>query len=222
MIPSSILIMENVFITPLAEADDKGQMMKHILYGIILMSVPVAIFTMAYSKQIVKVALERGVFTSASTGMTADALWYFAIAIPAFFLNPITYRLFQILGRLRGISIVGIFSVISNAGLNYLFLEMGHYRTGLGHHDFELYRDLWLFPAAEEVRIPVTCKGGFPGDPYRNDFGGIILCDDLHCSGRSGNRIGTYHNRDDVCVCCVACLFSHLQRRDPILAGYGC
>jgi putative peptidoglycan lipid II flippase len=131
MIPSSILIMENVFITPLAEADDKEQMMKHILYGIILMSVPVAIFTMAYSKHIVKVALERGVFTAASTGMTADALWYFAIAIPAFFLNPITYRLFQILGRLRGISIVGIFSVISNAGLNYLFLEMGFGIIGL-------------------------------------------------------------------------------------------
>jgi putative peptidoglycan lipid II flippase len=131
MIPSSILIMENVFVTPLAEADERGQMMKHILNGIILMSVPIAIFTMTYSKQIVKVGLERGVFTAASTDMTADALRYFAIAIPAIFLSPIMYRLFQILGRLRGISIVGIISVILNAVLNYLFLKMGSGIKGL-------------------------------------------------------------------------------------------
>lgn len=130
-IPSSILIMENVFVTPLAEADEREQMMKHILNGIILMSVPIAIFTMSYSKPIVKVALQRGVFTAASTDMTADALRYFAIAIPAIFLSPITYRLFQILGRLRGISIVGIISVISNAVLNYFFLKMGFGIKGL-------------------------------------------------------------------------------------------
>jgi putative peptidoglycan lipid II flippase len=125
MIPASLLMLENIFITPLSETPEKGEMLRQILNGIFITSIPVAVFTAVYSRFIVKAALERGVFTSLSTEMTADALTYLALAIPATFINPVTYRLFQILGRLKGVSVAGLGSVLVNASLNYAFLQMG-------------------------------------------------------------------------------------------------
>jgi putative peptidoglycan lipid II flippase len=127
MLPASILMIENIFITPLAESPDpdKGELMNRILNGAIITSVPLAVFTVDHANIIVKAALERGVFTAVSTDMTADALAYFGLSIPALFILPISYRLFQILGKIAPISIVGLGCVISNAIMNYLFLRMG-------------------------------------------------------------------------------------------------
>jgi peptidoglycan biosynthesis protein MviN/MurJ (putative lipid II flippase) len=125
MIPASLLMLENIFITAHSETPEKGEMLRQILNGIFITSIPVAVFTAVYSRFIVKAALERGVLTSLSTEMTADALTYLALAIPATFINPVTYRLFQILGRLKGVSVAGLGSVLVNASLNYAFLQMG-------------------------------------------------------------------------------------------------
>ncbi|HEY7532902.1 MAG TPA: lipid II flippase MurJ [Nitrospiraceae bacterium] len=131
MIPPSILMIENIFITPLAESPERGELMNRIINGAIITSVPLAVFTVMNAEIIVQAGLERGVFTSASTEMTADALAFFGLALPAFFILPISFRLFQILGKLVSISVVGLLCVISNAFLNYFFLNMGMGIKGL-------------------------------------------------------------------------------------------
>lgn len=125
LIPGSILMMENVFIIPLSESSEKGAMMKQILKGVLIISVPIAFFTTAYADQIVKAAFERGAFTASSTQMTGDALSFLALGIPAFFIWPICYRLFQILRKLGKISILAYCAVVLNGILNFLFMKMG-------------------------------------------------------------------------------------------------
>jgi putative peptidoglycan lipid II flippase len=125
LIPSTVLMMENVFITPLAESPEREDMMRRIVEGVLIVSVPMAFFATAYADPIVAVAFERGVFTAGSTKMTGDALAFFAVAIPGLFLWPIFYRLFQILGKLGSITAVACLAVALNGGLNYLFMTLG-------------------------------------------------------------------------------------------------
>lgn len=124
MIPCSILMLENVFVTPLSETTDRGPLMNDILSGVLIVSIPIAFFAAGYSHQIVKAVFERGVFTSASTQITGDALAFLSFAIPAFFLWPLCYRLFQILEKLKAIAAISVAALLLNAALNALFLKM--------------------------------------------------------------------------------------------------
>jgi putative peptidoglycan lipid II flippase len=131
LIPTSTLMIENVFITPLAESAERGEMMRQILNGILIISVPLAFFTTLYSEAIIRAAFERGVFTSGSTKMTAEALAYFAIAIPALFIGPVCTRLFQILEKIGKVTTVTFATVLLNALLNYFFMRLGMGIKGL-------------------------------------------------------------------------------------------
>lgn len=125
LIPGSIFMMENIFVTPLAESDEKGALLRKILTGVLLISVPVACFTTAYGARIVSAVFERGAFDSSSTLMTGDALSFYALGIPAFIFWPICYRLFQILGKLKDITAIACAAVLLNGILNYMFMEAG-------------------------------------------------------------------------------------------------
>jgi putative peptidoglycan lipid II flippase len=144
---------------------------------------------------IVQAGLERGVFTSASTEMTADALAFFGLALPAFFILPISFRLFQILGKLVSISVVGLLCVISNALLNYFFLKMGMGIKGLalatslsnylsvagaaillarlGIRAFSK-RTLWVFLASLAASVAALGIAGLVPGPS-GSLGGLIL-----------------------------------------------
>lgn len=130
-IPCSILMMDAVFITPLAEAKDRGAVMGQIVTGTIILSVPVAVFATAYADQIVKAAFERGAFTAVSTRATAQALAWFAAGIPAFFFWPVCYRLFQVLEQFRLVGIAAAGAVALNACFNLVFMKMGMGIAGL-------------------------------------------------------------------------------------------
>jgi len=130
-IPVSLLMIENVFITPLSEAEDKGRLMQRIASGILILAVPIAFFVVAFAREIVQLAFQRGAFTQESTEMTARALRYYALAIPAGFLWPICYRLLQVLRRMDGVVASAIFAVATNAVLNYVFLKAGLGIAGL-------------------------------------------------------------------------------------------
>jgi len=125
LIPASILMIENVFITPLSESTEKAEMFRSILEGIIIISIPIAVFSTAYAERIVGLAFERGVFTAGSTKLTGEALACFSISIPVLFMGPICTRFFQIQERMGVVTKVVFFSVLVNAGLNLLFLKMG-------------------------------------------------------------------------------------------------
>ncbi|MDA8121361.1 MAG: polysaccharide biosynthesis C-terminal domain-containing protein [Deltaproteobacteria bacterium] len=131
MIPCSILMFDSIFITPLSESADREPLMNDILCGVLIVSVPITFFTAFYANQIVKAAFERGVFSSASTLMTGDALAFLSLAIPAFFTWPIFYRLFQVLEKLFAIGLISFCAIFLNAILNYLFMKMGMGIKGL-------------------------------------------------------------------------------------------
>lgn len=131
MIPPSVFMMENIFVTPLSETEEKGELMRRIVGGVLIIAVPIAVFTAVHADLIVRVAFERGVFTADATRLTGDALTWLGISIPAFFLWPLCYRLFQILGRLRSISMAAFCAVLLNGALNYLFMRLGMGIKGL-------------------------------------------------------------------------------------------
>jgi putative peptidoglycan lipid II flippase len=130
-IPISLLMIENVFITPLSEVPDKETMMRKIVAGVLILAIPVTVFTVVYSREIVRLAFQRGLFDEISTEMTAKALRLFALGIPAMFLWPVCYRLLQVLRRVEGMVGIAIVTVFVNAGLNHLFLKIGMGISGL-------------------------------------------------------------------------------------------
>jgi putative peptidoglycan lipid II flippase len=123
-IPSSILMIENIFITPLSESSKKEKLMNDTFVGVLIITIPVVFFVAAYAGPIIRTMLERGAFTPDSTKMTADALTFISFAIPIFFLWPVLYRLFQILEKLKAIAAISVAALLLNAALNALFLKM--------------------------------------------------------------------------------------------------
>ncbi|GAB4369863.1 MAG: murein biosynthesis integral membrane protein MurJ [Deltaproteobacteria bacterium] len=124
MIPYSILMPESIVITPLSETADREPMLREIVSAILMISVPLALFTALHAPPLVKAAFERGVFTPASTRATGDALAFLSLAIPAYFLWPLFYRVFQILENLGAIGWISLSAVLLNAALNFLFLSL--------------------------------------------------------------------------------------------------
>jgi len=124
-IPTSLLMMDAIFMTPLAEATDREPIMGRILAGTLIVSVPVATFLAVYAGPIVRAAFERGAFIQVSTRQTAEALRWFAAGLPGMFFWPVCYRLFQILERFRAVVALALAAVGIDAVLNYVFLRMG-------------------------------------------------------------------------------------------------
>lgn len=117
-----IMNVENVFVTPLAEDADRSGLMTRIFSGMCMVALPVMAFTVVFSGDLVRGLFERGSFSSRSSGMTTEALRYYILGLPAFFLLPVTTRILQIFRRMRWISLAALGSVILNASLNYLFV----------------------------------------------------------------------------------------------------
>ena len=68
----SLLAVENIFITPLAESEEKERVLARILSGIVLVFVPVVFFFFRNSRGIVSILFERGMFRDVSVEMTAS------------------------------------------------------------------------------------------------------------------------------------------------------
>jgi putative peptidoglycan lipid II flippase len=117
-----ILNIENIFITPLSEESDRGILLTYIVSGILLVSVPVIVFTETYGYEIIQVFFQRGAFTPHSTELTGTALKYYILGLPGLFFWPVCIRVFQVSRKIRKIVLIGLVSLALNATLNYLFV----------------------------------------------------------------------------------------------------
>lgn len=124
----SILNVENIFVVPLAEESDRGILLTRILSGALIVSLPVIAFFAVFGSGFVKALFERGAFDARSTALTAEALRYYSLGLPAYFALPVCVRSLQIHRKFRWITAVSILSVALSAGLNYLFA----FRFGMG------------------------------------------------------------------------------------------
>lgn len=124
----TVLNVENIFVVPLAEESDRGILLTRILSGAVVVSLPVIAFLTVFGGAFVKALFERGAFDARSTALTAEALRYYVLGLPAYFALPVCVRSLQIHRKFRWITAVSIFSVALSAGLNYLFA----FRFGMG------------------------------------------------------------------------------------------
>lgn len=123
-----ILNIENIFITPLSETEDRGKILEWILKGLILLCTPVMAFTLYFALPIVQAVFERGSFTGASSVMTATALTYYTVALPCILLSSILARVLMIRKRIGALFLVSLSGVVLNILLNSLFV----FRIGMG------------------------------------------------------------------------------------------
>lgn len=124
----TILNVENIFVIPLAEESDRGILLTRILSGAAIVSLPVIAFFTVFGGGTVKALFERGAFDARSTEVTAQALRYYVLGLPAYFALPVCIRTLQVYRKFRWITAVSIFSVVLSAATNYLFA----FRFGMG------------------------------------------------------------------------------------------
>jgi putative peptidoglycan lipid II flippase len=117
----TILNVENIFVTPLAEESERGTLLTRILSGAVIVSLPVIAFFTVFGGGFVKALFERGAFDARSTEVTAQALRYYVLGLPAYFALPVCVRSLQIYRKFRWITAVSVLSVFLSAALNYLF-----------------------------------------------------------------------------------------------------
>jgi putative peptidoglycan lipid II flippase len=131
----SLLAVENVFSTPMAESGDRSSLLTRIVCGVFLAYVPITLFTVFHSREIVSILFEHGAFRSASVDTTAAALSCYVLALPAWGIWGIVVRYHQVLGRLGTLLRVSVIGLVSNVALSYVFcfpLGMGVKGLALG------------------------------------------------------------------------------------------
>jgi putative peptidoglycan lipid II flippase len=124
----TIMNIENVFVTSLSEESDRGYILTRILSGVWIVSLPVVAFALFFSEELVRGLFERGAFTPRSSLLTAEALRFYVLGLPAFFALPVCIRTLQVFSRFRWITALSVASVALNAALNALFVL----RLGMG------------------------------------------------------------------------------------------
>jgi putative peptidoglycan lipid II flippase len=118
----AMMNIENVFVTPLSEETDRGQMLTTILCGVWLVALPAVVFTWVYAHDIVGGLFARGAFSAADGAQTVEALRGYSIAIPAYYVTPVCLRTLQILGALRWAVPATLATLAVNGGLGALFV----------------------------------------------------------------------------------------------------
>lgn len=139
-----IMNIDFVFVTPLSEESNRGELLTRILSGVLLVSLPMLAFGLLFADDIVRMLFERGAFDARSTRLTADALRFYLIGLPAFFIWPVCIRTFQISKIFRRLAAIAFVALILNGILNYLFVV----KSGLGVKGISLATSLsWSFGA---------------------------------------------------------------------------
>lgn len=157
-----VLNMENVFITPLSETEDRGKILEWILKGLILLCTPVMAFTLCFALPIVQAVFERGSFTGASSAMTATALTYYTAALPCILLSSILSRVLMIEKRIETLLFASICGVLLNVLLNYLFV----FRIGMGIGGIALATSLTNTAVAAALLFRVRRSSRIEGVQY--------------------------------------------------------
>ena len=94
----------------------------------VMLNVPATIGLIVLSVPIVRMLFEHGRFTPTDTVATAAALQYYAIGLVGYSVVRIASPVFYALGRNRIPVIVSVITVLVNAALNYVLVQMIGYR----------------------------------------------------------------------------------------------
>jgi putative peptidoglycan lipid II flippase len=88
-----------------------------------LLTIPSAIGLIVLGGPIIALIYERGLFTAADTGRTADALAFYAIGLAGYAAIKILAPAFYALGDARKPMLISLFSILINFILNWLLVD---------------------------------------------------------------------------------------------------
>jgi putative peptidoglycan lipid II flippase len=91
------------------------------LLGFIVLPATVGIIVLA--RPIVQIYLQRGAFTTESTEMTTQAMWFYALGLFFFAYGFVNGRIYTVLGDTKTLMWMSLFSVAVNIPLNLLFMR---------------------------------------------------------------------------------------------------
>ena len=114
--------IEQVIITKISEVNAEPEYIVRILSVISAFSVLMFAFIYLASRFIVQVLFGYGEFSKIDVELTSEALRYYSLSIPFFFLWPIVFRIYQVKETLFPVFIFSLVSIIINIVLNYYFV----------------------------------------------------------------------------------------------------
>jgi len=97
---SSLLTFREIYIVPLSVEEGRERRLERMLQGIVLVSIPCALFFVVYAEPVVSVLLQRGKFTPEAAAVTAMVLRIQALTLLISTMVSPLERIFQILDRL--------------------------------------------------------------------------------------------------------------------------
>ena len=123
-IPKSLIKVEKMSITSFSESKDIIGKLNFYIKKIFQMSIPLTIFMFLASNIIVKLLFGHGAFNQKDIELTSLAARYFALSLPFFFLWPIIYQTFQVIGHLKPLFILATGSIASMTISNYILITI--------------------------------------------------------------------------------------------------
>ncbi|MHB1657605.1 MAG: lipid II flippase MurJ [Burkholderiales bacterium] len=125
-LPVSILRLDHITITSLAEQRYPLGKLNFYIKKIILISAPMIIFYLLFSGLLIKLFFLYGAFSKIDAKLTANATIFYSLNIPALLIWPLILRTFQIRDNLKPIFVIALIGIIINSLLNYLFVIKLH------------------------------------------------------------------------------------------------
>ncbi len=125
---NGILSFRDIFIVPLSSTKQRKEKLERVIIALIVIIIPIALFTSYYAQEIITILFKRGKFDSNAVRLTASVLSIYALSlIPAITLAPIL-RIFLIIDRLINTAIISILGILNFLLFGWIFIF--HFKLG--------------------------------------------------------------------------------------------
>lgn len=119
---ATLVTFREIFIVPLSEATARVEKLERLLIGMLLLAVPLAVFTSFFAREVVTVLFQRGHFGVAAVDVTSSVLRISALALISSVINTPFLRMFQVIDRINLTHYVNLCSVVVIGGFGFLFV----------------------------------------------------------------------------------------------------
>ncbi|MDR1452483.1 MAG: hypothetical protein LBJ25_00700 [Candidatus Margulisbacteria bacterium] len=120
-LPQGIINLNSMFFTAISEKTNWQTLSKFVWIALAI-SVPYAAILFAIPDILVKLILGYGLFGGADLAYTATAVRYYALALPAFYLNSFLNNVLVVRKIFGGLLALSLSNIILNVVANYIFL----------------------------------------------------------------------------------------------------
>ncbi len=132
-------------------------------YITVIVGLPCSLGAMLYSEEVVRLVYERGAFDAASTSLTSDTFFYYAIGLTFIAVNALLVKVYYAMQDMRTPVVCGIIGAVTNIVLILLLVDsMAHRGLALATSIAAIVNSLLLYVALRrkypEVRVIRSMK----------------------------------------------------------------